>query len=151
MEWGKFILVDGGRGRGRGRGPSRGNMGGRAPYMGRGRARAGFNSEGFVPDDAENSGWQARNNFGEAWTERENNPRKRLNYDPASMRKDGAIIKPAPLAITEKEQADDLPVQTDRLNSTPEKVQLPKRTKRNDDVTNNEISATSNEEVDRTQ
>ena len=49
FEWGDFILVDQGRGSGRGSAYGRGSAGERAPFMGRGRARSGFQNRNVIP------------------------------------------------------------------------------------------------------
>ena len=132
-------------------GRGRGNRGGRAPYMGRGRGRSDFRKEVGDPSEFENNDMSSDYQEEEDRLDKENTTRKRLNFDPSSGSKEKNLINPNMLSIQARESEVELPVTGDKVNSTPEKVQVSKRTKRNEDSKRDEISATSDVEVDRMQ
>jgi hypothetical protein len=153
LEWGNFMLADGGRGRGRGwsvgcdpsggRGMREGHdqSGGRFP-MGRGRGRSAPSIENsmqpWVAETANRHEEMADIIYG----------RKRVTTDGASVGGMGELSKNPMVAgiINQLEPGKNLAV----LGS-PEKVQPPKRSRKGEETQNQNLSATSDTEVLREQ
>jgi hypothetical protein len=162
LQWGNFILADGGRGAGRGCAGGRSDPGrggrsgpGQVPSMGRGRGRFG-NVTGNMGWD--NEVWNNSAKDGSAVNDmdiesRSMTGRKRLNFGEGQA--EGNM-----LAITDGSKVSDMvglfdaeKVDNGKENTsgTPGKVPIVKRTRTDKDPAKNDISATSEEEVDREQ
>jgi hypothetical protein len=153
LEWGDFMLADGGRGRGRGwsagHDPSggRGMRGGREHSdgrvpMGRGRGRSATSTGTAIQP------WVADNASRDEEMADIINGRKRVTTDGASSGGIGEMSKNPMVAeiINQLEPGKSLAV----LGS-PEKIQAPKRSRKGEETHNQTLSATSDTEVVREQ
>lgn len=161
LDWGDFILADGGASRGHGHG-NRGSAG-RAP-RGRGRGRGGR----FPEDDGEfhmNTTWRAnhvpRNPDGSAATQdmeldkagKENQSRKRLTYESKPKTGDGSLVNNGKVAeiVGQLQLIGTASEVTPPGESTPGETQPPKRYRTEGEEQNSSISAASRSEADRMQ
>jgi hypothetical protein len=145
LEWGSFLLADGGRGSGRGWSSGRGSFGGRGPQMGRGRG---------VEREYQPAGGFTHDPHGSMYSDMDEdlpgrtNGRKRSTLAtilsevaPGAASTVANIVNQLEPGNTGKELA----------MTSPGKNQPPKRSRKDDDLTNPNISATSGQGVVREQ
>lgn len=104
LEWGDFILADGGRGRGRGRNPNRASSGGKAPG-GQGRGNKG---DGWPEDGGLGRGRQQAHMYADSReTDRKHDDKSKKDVQPGSNalvnnseKGDGATAATSTLQVT---------------------------------------------------